>query len=36
MVVQTTNTGGDLGQNHFDIAMPGKQDPLLEIQEKKY
>jgi hypothetical protein len=23
MIVQTTNTGGDLGQNHFDIAMPG-------------
>lgn len=23
MVVQASNTGGDLGQNHFDIAMPG-------------
>ena len=23
MIVQTTNTGGDLGQNHFDILMPG-------------
>ncbi|PKS12821.1 hypothetical protein jhhlp_001033 [Lomentospora prolificans] len=23
MIVQATNTGGDLGQNHFDIAMPG-------------
>ena len=23
MVVQITNTGGDLGQNHFDIQMPG-------------
>nr|XP_036587533.1 glycoside hydrolase family 45 protein [Colletotrichum truncatum]KAF6798475.1 glycoside hydrolase family 45 protein [Colletotrichum truncatum] len=23
MVVQATNTGGDLGQNHFDIAIPG-------------
>jgi hypothetical protein len=23
MVVQTTNTGGDLGSNHFDIQMPG-------------
>ncbi|KAI4957693.1 hypothetical protein J4E86_004832 [Alternaria arbusti] len=23
MIVQTTNTGGDLGDNHFDIAMPG-------------
>ncbi|KDN64536.1 putative glycosyl hydrolase family 45 [Colletotrichum sublineola] len=21
MIVQTTNTGGDLGQNHFDIAI---------------
>lgn len=23
MIVQTTNTGGDLGQNHFDILIPG-------------
>lgn len=23
MVVQATNTGGDLGSNQFDIAMPG-------------
>lgn len=23
MVVQYTNTGGDLGTNHFDIAIPG-------------
>lgn len=23
MVVQVTNTGGDLGNNHFDILMPG-------------
>jgi len=23
MVVQVTNTGGDLGQNHFDIQIPG-------------
>lgn len=23
MVVQITNTGGDLGANHFDIAIPG-------------
>jgi hypothetical protein len=23
MVVQVTNTGGDLRSNHFDIAMPG-------------
>jgi hypothetical protein len=23
MIVQVTNTGGDLDQNHFDIAMPG-------------
>jgi hypothetical protein len=22
-IVQTTNTGGDLGQNHFDLAIPG-------------
>ncbi|RWA14015.1 hypothetical protein EKO27_g1056 [Xylaria grammica] len=23
MIVQSTNTGGDLGNNHFDILMPG-------------
>lgn len=23
MVVQATNTGGDLGENHFDLLMPG-------------
>lgn len=23
MIVQATNTGADLGHNHFDIAMPG-------------
>ncbi|KAG4075111.1 hypothetical protein HA402_013513 [Bradysia odoriphaga] len=23
MVVQVTNTGGDLGENHFDIQIPG-------------
>lgn len=23
MVVQVTNTGGDLGQNHFDLQIPG-------------
>ncbi|KAL2122790.1 hypothetical protein VTJ04DRAFT_3245 [Mycothermus thermophilus] len=23
MIVQASNTGGDLGNNHFDIAMPG-------------
>lgn len=23
MIVQVTNTGGDLGQNHFDLAIPG-------------
>ena len=23
MVVQVTNTGGDLGDNHFDLQMPG-------------
>jgi len=23
MIVQVTNTGGDLGENHFDIQMPG-------------
>lgn len=36
MIVQATNTGGDLGQNHFDIAMPGKQPsytPLLHTND---
>ena len=23
MIVQATNTGGDLGSNHFDLAIPG-------------
>jgi hypothetical protein len=23
MVIQSTNTGGDLGANHFDLLMPG-------------
>lgn len=23
MIVQATNTGGDLGENHFDLAIPG-------------
>jgi hypothetical protein len=23
MVVQATNTGGDLGENHFDLLIPG-------------
>ncbi|MCJ1361767.1 hypothetical protein MMC16_000867 [Acarospora aff. strigata] len=23
MIVQTTNTGGDLGDNHFDLSIPG-------------
>ncbi|KAL2070936.1 hypothetical protein VTL71DRAFT_13962 [Oculimacula yallundae] len=23
LIVQSTNTGGDLGENHFDLAMPG-------------
>ena len=23
MIVQATNTGGDLGRNHFDLAIPG-------------
>ena len=23
MIVQVTNTGGDLGSNHFDLQMPG-------------
>jgi hypothetical protein len=27
LVVQATNTGGDLGENHFDLAMPGTSSP---------
>jgi len=23
MIVQVTNTGGDLGENHFDLQIPG-------------
>ena len=23
MIVQATNTGGDLGDNHFDLVLPG-------------
>ena len=23
LIVQVTNTGGDLGNNHFDLQMPG-------------
>ena len=23
LIVQVTNTGGDLGDNHFDLQMPG-------------
>ena len=23
MIVQVTNTGGDLGQNQFDVQIPG-------------
>ncbi|KAI9835488.1 MAG: hypothetical protein M1837_003780 [Sclerophora amabilis] len=36
MVVQVTNTGGDLGQNHFDIAMPGGGVGLFNGCTKQY
>jgi hypothetical protein len=33
MIVQTTNTGGDLGNNHFDIAMPGNPNTSPPISK---
>ncbi|KAL2258088.1 hypothetical protein VTK26DRAFT_8742 [Humicola hyalothermophila] len=36
MVVQATNTGGDLGYNHFDIAMPGGGVGLFNACTNQY
>ncbi|KAK3301057.1 glycoside hydrolase [Chaetomium fimeti] len=36
MVVQATNTGGDLGNNHFDIAMPGGGVGLFNACTEQY
>ncbi len=34
MIVQATNTGGDLGDDHFDIQIPGG-DPFFVIYLSK-
>jgi hypothetical protein len=36
MIVQATNTGGDLGQNHFDLAMPGGGVGLFNACTNQY
>jgi hypothetical protein len=36
MIVQATNTGGDLGNNHFDIAMPGGGVGLFNACTEQY
>lgn len=36
MIVQATNTGGDLGNNHFDIAMPGGGVGLFNACTNQY
>jgi hypothetical protein len=30
MIVQVTNTGGDLGENHFDLQIPGGGQGLFQ------
>ncbi|KAK4155539.1 glycoside hydrolase [Chaetomidium leptoderma] len=36
MIVQASNTGGDLGNNHFDIAMPGGGVGLFNACTNQY
>lgn len=36
MIVQATNTGGDLGDNHFDIALPGGGVGIFNGCTKQY
>ncbi|KAK6194112.1 hypothetical protein LQW54_011753 [Pestalotiopsis sp. IQ-011] len=36
MIVQASNTGGDLGQNHFDLAMPGGGVGLFNACTNQY
>lgn len=36
MIVQITNTGGDLQSNHFDIAIPGGGEGLFQGCTKQY
>ena len=32
MIVQTTNTGGDLGDNHFDLSVSPPGSPVANTQ----
>ena len=36
MIVQATNTGWDLGDNHFDIAMPGSGQGIFHGCSQQY
>ncbi|KAM7202388.1 putative endoglucanase type K [Rhypophila sp. PSN 637] len=36
MIVQATNTGGDLGNNHFDLAIPGGGVGLFNACTNQY
>ncbi|RPA93060.1 glycoside hydrolase [Choiromyces venosus 120613-1] len=36
MIVQATNTGGDLGKNHFDISIPGGGVGIFNGCTKQY
>jgi hypothetical protein len=36
LVVQITNTGGDLGNNHFDLAIPGGGQGIFSGCSKQY
>ncbi|KAH8166282.1 hypothetical protein CIB48_g1965 [Xylaria polymorpha] len=36
MIVQASNTGGDLGQNHFDLAIPGGGVGLFNACTNQY
>jgi len=36
MIVQATNTGNDLGENHFDIQMPGGGVGIFNGCQKQY
>jgi len=36
MIVQATNTGGDLGSNHFDLMIPGGGVGLFDGCSRQY
>ena len=36
MIVQVTNTGGDLGNNHFDLQIPGGGFGLFDGCTKQF